>query len=119
MRCPSSPEAEAANDFQDFFSGTRRGTLTERLPGHAGCAMDVIAQTGTRAAEDQRPLPPRAHLFTVRLWKEEVDGGSEYRGSVRDVACGAFRAFRRWPDLTEFMVARIEECIALETPSEG
>ncbi len=51
----------------------------------------------------------RAPLFAVRLWKEELGGGSEYRGSVRDVTSGAFRSFRDWSDLVAFMVARIEE----------
>jgi hypothetical protein len=52
---------------------------------------------------------PAALLFAVRLWKEELGGGSEYRGSVREVTSGAFRSFRDWSDLVAFMVARIEE----------
>ena len=51
---------------------------------------------------------PAARLFAVRLWKEELGGGSEYRGSVRDVTAGANRSFREWSDLIAFMVARIE-----------
>ena len=49
-----------------------------------------------------------AKLFAVRLWKEELGGGSEYRGSVRDVATDAYRGFRDWSDLVAFMVASIE-----------
>jgi hypothetical protein len=52
---------------------------------------------------------PAALLFAVRLWKDELGGGSEYRGTVRDVASGAFRSFRDWSDLVAFMVGRIEE----------
>ena len=33
-------------------------------------------------------------LFAVRLWKEELGSGSEYRGSARDVVSGAFCSFR-------------------------
>jgi hypothetical protein len=51
----------------------------------------------------------RSSLFAVRLWKEEVAGGWEYRGSVRDVVSGAFRGFRDWSDLAAFMVERVEE----------
>lgn len=51
---------------------------------------------------------PGSRLFAVRLWKEELAGGSEYRGSVRDVTTGRFRAFRDWSDLITFMVARLE-----------
>jgi hypothetical protein len=52
---------------------------------------------------------PATRFFAVRLWKEELAGGSGYRGSVRDVVTGAFRGFRDWSDLVAFMVARIEE----------
>ena len=67
--------------------------------------------TGGRADGDRenRAVRSRSHLFAVRLWKEEVAGGSEYRGSVRDVISGAFRSFRAWPDLTAFMIERMEE----------
>lgn len=58
------------------------------------------------AGERERRAHPR--LFTVRLWREEVAGGPEYRGSVRDIS-GAFRNFRDWSDLTAFMIARLEE----------
>ena len=52
----------------------------------------------------------RAHslLFAVRVWKEEVTDGPEYRGSVRDVISGAFINFRDWSDLAAFIVARVE-----------
>jgi hypothetical protein len=42
---------------------------------------------------------PRSHLFSVRLWKQQVTGGSEYRGSVREVISGAFCNFRDWSEL--------------------
>lgn len=50
-----------------------------------------------------------ARAFAVRLWKEELAGGSEYRGSVRDVMTDGFRGFRDWSDLIAFMVARVEQ----------
>jgi hypothetical protein len=53
--------------------------------------------------------PSSSQLFTVRVWKAPIDGGFEYRGSVHEVATGAFRNFRSWRDLTEFIVARIDE----------
>ena len=62
-----------------------------------------------RAAGERRATVLRSHLFTVRLWKEEVADGSEYRGSVRDVVSGAFRSFRDWSDLAAFMIERVEE----------
>jgi hypothetical protein len=57
----------------------------------------------------ERTMRPRSRLFAVRLWTEDVAGGSEYRGSVRDVAGGAFRGFRDWSDLVGFMIERMQE----------
>lgn len=51
----------------------------------------------------------RSHLFAVRLWREELADGAEYRGSVREVVSGAYANFRDWSDLAAFMVARVEE----------
>ena len=62
----------------------------------------------TTPAEAPRAASPAARTFAVRLWKEELAGGSEYRGSVRDVSTDGFRAFRDWSDLIAFMVARVE-----------
>ena len=43
---------------------------------------------------------PRAHLFTLRLWQEELGGGeSEWRGRVQDVTSGEAAFFRDWPGL--------------------
>ena len=63
----------------------------------------------TSGADEARSARPAPCLFTVRLWKEELTGGSEYRGSVRDVRTSAFRGFRDWSDLVAFMVARVEQ----------
>ena len=61
-------------------------------------------------AASERERRAHSQFFTVRLWKEEeVAGGWEYRGSVRDVVSGAFRNFRDWSDLTAFMALRLEE----------
>jgi hypothetical protein len=58
------------------------------------------------ATDDRKPA---TQLFAVRLWKEDLGGASEYRGSVRDVTAGAYRGFRDWSDLVAFMVARLEQ----------
>ena len=60
-------------------------------------------------ARERGTTRPRSHLFAVRLWREEAVGAAEYRGSVRDVTSGAFRSFRDWSDLIEFMIAWVEE----------
>jgi hypothetical protein len=81
--------------------------------------MDEARQPAGNHRLDGGPGQPGSHLFTVRLWKEEVEGGFEYRGAVRDVLCGAFRAFRRWADLTEFMTAQVEQGFPKEAPIGG
>jgi hypothetical protein len=64
-----------------------------------------------RAADDRERSAARQgpHLFAVRLWKEQVAGGSEYRGSVREVVSGAFHSFRDWSELAAFMIEQVEE----------
>jgi hypothetical protein len=63
----------------------------------------------TPGTDAPREPMPAAHVFAVRLWKEEMTGGSEYRGSVREVRSDAHRGFRDWSDLVAFMVARMEQ----------
>ncbi len=53
------------------------------------------------------PQPPRAsHLFTVRLWLEEVEHErTEWRGQLYDVSSGEVRYFRDWPMLITLLLA--------------
>jgi hypothetical protein len=49
---------------------------------------------------DAGEQPYRSHLFTVRLWPEELGAGqSEWRGKVQHVLSGETRYFRDWPTL--------------------
>ncbi len=42
----------------------------------------------------------RSHLFTVRLWPEDLGNGqTEWRGQVQHVLSGEVRYFREWPAL--------------------
>jgi len=46
-----------------------------------------------------RPLS-QTHLFTVRVWLEELsEGQTEWRGEVQYVVNGEMRYFRDWPAL--------------------
>jgi hypothetical protein len=55
---------------------------------------------------DRASPDPHSHLFTVRLWLEElVDGQVEWRGNVQHVMSGELRYFRDWPTLIEFLIA--------------
>jgi len=49
---------------------------------------------------------PFSHLFTVRLWREELGNGqTELRGKVQHVSSGEARYFRDWPTLIAFLLA--------------
>ncbi len=53
--------------------------------------------------EQQQPF---SHLFTVRLWQEELGNGqTELRGKVQHVTSGEARYFRDWPALIAFLQA--------------
>ena len=57
---------------------------------------------------------PRSHLFTVRLWVEELGNGkSEWRGKVQYVTSGEVRYFREWTTLIAFLL------MPLSAPSPG
>jgi hypothetical protein len=57
---------------------------------------------------DNAPPPARTHLFTVRVWLEELGAGqTEWRGEVRDVVSGEVRYFRDWPTLVALVQAML------------
>jgi len=80
-----------------------------RNGGSSKLATAMGTDDRTSRHDALKSAAPAARLFAVRLWKEELAGGSEYRGSVRDVTTNAFRGFRDWSDLVAFMVARLEQ----------
>jgi hypothetical protein len=52
--------------------------------------------------------PHRSHLFTVRLWLEDLgEGRTEWRGQVRHVLSGEVRYFRDWPTLITLLLAML------------
>jgi hypothetical protein len=51
-----------------------------------------------------------SHLFTVRIWREELgDGRIEWRGKVQHALSGEARYFREWTELIAFMREQIED----------
>ena len=45
-----------------------------------------------------------SHLFTVRIWREELgDGHVEWRGKVQHALTGEARYFREWAELIAFL----------------
>jgi hypothetical protein len=53
---------------------------------------------------------PRSHLFTVRVWEEQVGNGqTEWRGKVQLVTSGEVRYFRQWAALVPLLVTMLSE----------
>lgn len=53
---------------------------------------------------DLEQQQPRSHLFTVRLWLEELGNDqTEWRGKVQHVTSGEACYFRDWPALIAFL----------------
>ena len=51
-----------------------------------------------------------SHLFTLRLWQEELGSGEvEWRGRVQHVASGEVRYFRKWPTLIAFLTSVLSD----------
>ena len=49
---------------------------------------------------DAESKGPRSHLFTVRVWREDMGKGEwEWRGKVQQVASGEAFYFREWQEL--------------------
>ncbi|MFQ6102463.1 MAG: hypothetical protein ACE5OS_14720 [Anaerolineae bacterium] len=52
----------------------------------------------------------RSHLFTLRLWPEELgDGRTEWRGKVQHVTSGEARYFRDWSTLIAHLLAMLPD----------
>lgn len=53
---------------------------------------------------EPRQNQPRSHLFTVRLWHEEVgDAAYEVRMQVKHILSGRTRYFREWSDFVAYL----------------
>ena len=54
-----------------------------------------------------------SHLFTVRLWAEDLgDGQIEWRGKLQHVTSGQARYFRDWPVLIALLQAMLPNTTA-------
>lgn len=61
---------------------------------------------------------PRAHLFTVQVWQEEVGSDqTEWRGKVQLITDGTVRYFRGWDGLVPLLVRMLVEWGTLSEPN--
>jgi hypothetical protein len=60
--------------------------------------------------DDANHLAPSSHLFTLRIWPEDLGNGqTDWRGKVQHVNSGEARYFRDWPTLEAFVVGLMRE----------
>lgn len=53
---------------------------------------------------------PRSHLFTVRVWEEEIrPGQTEWRGKVQLLTNGEVRYFREWAALGPLLLTMLRD----------
>ncbi len=63
-------------------------------------------------------LLPRSHLFTVRVWEEEIRADqNEWRGKVQLFPGGDVRYFREWAALIPLLLMMLEESEPDRQPS--
>ena len=59
---------------------------------------------------DKPSQSPRSHLFTVRVWQEEVrNGQTEWRGKVQLLSSGEVHYFRDWAALVPLLRTMLSE----------
>ncbi len=59
--------------------------------------------------EARVPPPQASHLFTVRVWQEDLGNGEmEWRGKVQHVLSRETHYFREWSMLTTCLLAMLE-----------
>ena len=59
---------------------------------------------------DKPNLRPHSHLFTIRVWEEEIGTDqTEWRGKVQLLTNGEVRYFREWVALVPLLIAMLSE----------
>jgi len=59
---------------------------------------------------DQNLAQPTSHLFTIRIWREDVrDGQRQVRIQIKHVLSGETRYFCEWAPAVAFMSAKLQE----------
>jgi hypothetical protein len=62
----------------------------------------------------------RSHLFTVRVWQEEIEKGQvEWRGRVQLMTSGEVRYFREWDALVPLLLSMLSEAHTVSHTDES
>jgi hypothetical protein len=77
------------------------------LPAGRRCSS---AWEGKGKRVDENTQSFRAHLFTVRVWRDDMgDGQWEWRGKVQHVDSGEAFYFREWQELIAHLKTWLQE----------
>lgn len=69
-----------------------------------------LPRFGTMVRAMDRGQRHQSHLFTVRLWAEDLgDGRAEWRGKVERVMSGEAHYFRDWQTLISLLVTMLPD----------
>ncbi len=67
--------------------------------------------------KDNAQPAARTHLFTVRIWREDLgEGQTEWRGEIHSVVSGEVRSFRDWPTLVALVQAMLPKQAGADVP---
>jgi hypothetical protein len=67
----------------------------------------------------ERVPRPRSHLFTVRVWEEEIGTDqTEWRGKVQLLSNGDVRYFRDWAALVPLLLTMLSESDSVPESNE-
>ena len=59
---------------------------------------------------DTPDVQPRSHLFTIRVWEEQIGADqTEWRGKVQLLTSGEVRYFRDWAALVPLLLTMLFE----------
>jgi hypothetical protein len=59
---------------------------------------------------DKSSPGPRSHLFTIRVWEEEIGSDqNEWRGKIQLFTTGDVRYFREWTALAPLLLTMLAE----------
>jgi hypothetical protein len=60
-----------------------------------------------------------SHLFTIRIWLDEVDGQTQWRGKLCHIPSGESRYFRGWASLIALILYLLRHYPSAVMPSNG
>ncbi len=85
-----------------------KGKSVKETPGEQRGYGVLSSDVGSQRMKPARMDEGRSHLFTLRLWAENLGNGqTEWRAQVRHVTSGETRYLRDWSALVELLLVML------------